>query len=204
MTYLIIDTSTDICLIALVKDGRVLNERVFPHLNLLSKNLLLSIQGLMEKSETPLSSLSFIAAGIGPGSYTGTRLGAAASKSLAFGLNIRVKPFCSPLAFLPAQEGSFLFLIPTRAGPCFVLKGEQDGLQVHQQSADLFSDEELNAEASSVDYIICSLEQTLPENLKQKKRFLPSPNLPTLIKFLSNAGALPPEEIKLQYLHTPF
>src|ERR1700733_2224301 len=96
MTYLIIDTSTDICLIALIGDGRIQAERVFAHLNLLSKNLLVSIQELIESSGTPLSALSFIAAGTGPGSYTGTRLGAAVAKSPAFGLGIEVKPFCSP------------------------------------------------------------------------------------------------------------
>lgn len=203
MTYLIIDTSTDICLIALVKEDRVGAERIFPHLNLLSKNLLVSIQELMEESGTPLSDLSFIAAGVGPGSYTGTRLGAAVAKSLAFGLNIGIKAFCSPLAFLPLQQGSFLFFIPTSAGPYFTLEGEQDALKVTQRSSSLISQAELSTKADSVDYII-SPKVELPESLKQKKHFVSSLNLPSLVKFLSTADALPPENIKLQYLHTPF
>lgn len=201
MTYLIIDTSTDICLIALVRDERILAEHVFPHLNLLSKNLLVSIQELIESSGTLLSDLSFIAVGTGPGSYTGTRLGAAVAKSLAFGLGIEVKPFCSPLAFLPNKDGSFLFIIPTRPGPYFILRGQQNASRVTQQSANLFSEAEFLAEAESVDYLV---SQEHHHRLKHKPHYLTTPNLASLIKFLSTAGTLPPENIRLQYLHTPF
>lgn len=201
MTYLILDTSTDVCLIALVKEGKIHTERVFPHLNLLSKNLLPCIQDLMQEAETPLSSLSFIAAGIGPGSYTGTRLGAAVAKSLAFALNIGVKPFSSPLAFLPDEPGSFLFLIPTRPGPYFALQGEQSTERVAEHSAALVNEETLDV--SSIDYIISPSGQ-IPENLKVKPHFTASPNLQSLLKCLPQLTSVPPEHIKIQYFHTPF
>jgi tRNA threonylcarbamoyl adenosine modification protein YeaZ len=176
MPELIIDTSTDLCLLALASAGQILDREIFPHLNLLSKNLLPSIQQLLEKNKIVPSDLSWIAAGIGPGSYTGTRLGATVAKSLAFGLGIKVKPFSSPLAFLPRQ-GSFAAVIPTRAGMYFVLKGMKGGL---------IGPEELVSEVSDVEFLVCPSTLSLPEELKAKPRHEPSPNLPQLAKSLDS------------------
>jgi tRNA A37 threonylcarbamoyladenosine modification protein TsaB len=195
MAELLLDTSTDLCIIALVVEGQIQLEHVFAHTNQLAQNLLPAIQGVMEKSSLPLSALSSIALGIGPGSYTGTRVGAAVAKSLAFGLGILVRPFYSPLAFLPEREGSFAFLIPTSAGPYFLLK---------EGSTSLVQKTELEAEVSGVDYLVMSTAHTLPDCLEGKLCFKAAPNLTRLLKFLSQVKPLPPEGIELQYLHTPF
>ena len=195
MTELLLDTSTDLCIIALVVEGQIQSEHVFAHANQLAQNLLPAIQGVMEKSGFPLSALSSIALGIGPGSYTGTRVGAAVAKSLAFGLGIEVKPFYSPLAFLPERGGSFAFLIPTSAGPYFLLK---------EGSASLVQKTELVAETDPVDYLVVSAAHTLPDCLEGKLCFKAAPNLPRLLKTLSFIEPLPPEQVVLQYLHTPF
>jgi tRNA threonylcarbamoyl adenosine modification protein YeaZ len=192
MIGLILDTSTDLCLLGLAKEDELFAEEVFPHSNLLSKNLLPSIQQLLEKNHLSPSDLSCIALGIGPGSYTGTRLGAAVAKSLAFGLNILVKPFHSPLAFLPKRTGSFAFLIPTRAGSYFVLKNN---------SARVVPAEALIPEVQEVDLLVGS---SLPEGLTEKPRFQPLPNLVELSKFLCNVEGVLPENISLHYLHNPF
>lgn len=203
MTCLIIDTSTDLCLIAAARGPDILCEQVFAHGNLLSKNLLPSIQEMLAKANIPLSALTFIAAGIGPGSYTGTRLGASVAKSLAFGLNIPVKPFHSPLAFLPHKEGSFAFLLPTRAGGFFVLKGCKKPSRIVQESAGLLSVEQLFFEIHSADFLICPTSLHLPDALHQKPRIEPLPNFSALALFLETVAELSPENIAMQYLHTP-
>lgn len=195
MPELIIDTSTELCLIALIQEGQILSENVFAHANQLSQNLLPSIQEMMKKSNFSLSALSSIALGIGPGSYTGTRVGAAVAKSLAFGLGIGVKPFYSPLAFLPGKKGSFAFVIPTKAGAYFLLKGDQPSL---------VSSEELEAEAGAVDYLVTSPSHAVPESLKSKPYFEAAPNLPLLVTRLDAVRPVSPESIELHYLHTPF
>lgn len=90
----------------------------------LSKILLPSIQALLQSCNLNLSKISYIAVGIGPGSYTGTRVGATVAKTLSFALNIPLIPFCSPLAFLPFHEGSFATVLPRKQGDLFLLKGE--------------------------------------------------------------------------------
>ncbi len=204
MTYLIIDTSTELCLIALVNESQLLCEQVFPHLNLLSKNLIPSIHELLEKNKVLPSDLSFIAAGTGPGSYTGTRLGATVAKSLAFGLGIKVKPFSSPLAFLPHLIGSFAFLIPTRTGLYFILKGVQEKDKTTQEGAALIPESAIAFETKSVDYIVFPSSHALPALLSEKPGFGAVPNLPSLVNFLGSTEPLHPEEIEIQYFHTPF
>lgn len=99
MSCLIIDTSTERCILALVEGDRILSQRTFAHENTLSRTLLPSIQECLREQEKTMSALNLIAVGTGPGSYTGTRVGVAVAKSLAFGLNILVIPFCSSLIF---------------------------------------------------------------------------------------------------------
>jgi tRNA threonylcarbamoyladenosine biosynthesis protein TsaB len=204
MPCLIIDTSTDLCLVALAKEDRIVAQEVFQHSNLLSKNLLTSVQALMQKSGLAPSDLSSIAAGIGPGSYTGTRLGAAVAKTLAFGLNIPVKAFSSPLAFLPERQGSFAFVIPARSGVYFLLKGSLGPDFAQQESSGLIAPEALEEETKSADFFIFPTLQSLPEALKEKPCFEPSHNLPLLCRFLAAADSSDPENVELQYLHTPF
>jgi tRNA A37 threonylcarbamoyladenosine modification protein TsaB len=63
---------------------------------------------------------SLIAVGIGPGSYTGIRVGAALAKTLAYGWNIPLLGFCSLKAFEPlpvlidARMGGFYALLDNK------------------------------------------------------------------------------------------
>jgi tRNA threonylcarbamoyl adenosine modification protein YeaZ len=202
MPSLIIDTSTDSSLIALVRNDQLLSSQVTPHYNRLSKELLPSIQNLLKANQLSPSDLSTIAVGTGPGSYTGTRLGCAVAKSLAFGLNIAVKPFHSPLAFLPNQEGCFLFLLPTRAGPYYLLRGVHAHGRALIQSTALIPENALSVETQTADFLICSPSHT-PRELHTKPLFAPCVNLLTLSQSLEPIEALPPEKIALHYLHTP-
>ncbi|MBS0605056.1 MAG: tRNA (adenosine(37)-N6)-threonylcarbamoyltransferase complex dimerization subunit type 1 TsaB [Verrucomicrobia bacterium] len=204
MTILIIDTSTDLCLIALAKEDRIVAEEIFPHQNNLSKNLLPSIQSLMQRCALELSGLTAIAAGIGPGSYTGTRLGAAVAKSLAFALQIPMKPFSSPLAFIPQSSGSFAFLLPTRAGPFFLLKGTRETGPLRQEISELIPSDTVAAHTENVDFLVCPTPQSLPLSMKEKPCLAPVPNLSLLCQYLLTTQPSSPENIELQYLHTPF
>ena len=83
-----IDTSTESASIALAKDGELLNRAE----NLQQKDhagwIQDAIQKLMKGSGLSLNELSAIAVTIGPGSYTGLRVGLASAKGLCYGLNI--------------------------------------------------------------------------------------------------------------------
>ncbi len=201
MNSLILDTSTEYCIAAIAQDDQILVQEVFPHQNRLSETLLPALQVMIEKHCHFPKNIHTIAFGIGPGSYTGTRLGAAVAKSLAFGLEIPAKAFASPLAFLPSREGSFAFIIPTRNGQFYVLRGSQMDTELRIESPFFVRQEELDT-STKADFIICSQVDKLPEVFKNTC-FAPTPNLPLLADWLSKQEPTLLEQIELVYLGTP-
>ena len=87
-TILSIETSTDVCSVALTSEGQVLdhseNYEGQTHATLLSQY----VQQALQYARTREVSIDAIAVSIGPGSYTGLRIGLSEAKGLAFGLNV--------------------------------------------------------------------------------------------------------------------
>jgi tRNA threonylcarbamoyladenosine biosynthesis protein TsaB len=102
MRILGIDTATSIASVALVEDGNSIAEELHDRRTAtieaatvqLGANhtefILPSIQSLLDKTHTALSGLSGIAVTVGPGSFTGLRIGLATVKGLAYPCGIPV------------------------------------------------------------------------------------------------------------------
>lgn len=98
MRILAIDTSGPACGAAVVEEGRVLSEETVQNRNTHSANLMLLIEEVLRAAGTALSEVDGIACVVGPGSFTGVRIGAATAKGLAHGSG---KP-CIPVNALEA------------------------------------------------------------------------------------------------------
>ncbi len=83
-----IETSSDLCSVALGHDGRMvdlfLGEEERDH----SRVLTLLIEKILKKNKLEMKNLEAVAVSEGPGSYTGLRIGVSAAKGIAYGLNI--------------------------------------------------------------------------------------------------------------------
>ena len=106
-----IETSTKACSVAIHKNGNLiaLKESVtenFSH----SEKLLVFVEELIENSQIKLSDLSAIAVSMGPGSYTGLRIGVATAKGLCYGLNI---PLISISTLKSMSLGCLLYTSPS-------------------------------------------------------------------------------------------
>lgn len=122
MTGLIIDTSGDQGVIALVQEGCLLAAQTLPQGAQLSKYFFPSLQNLLAEQKLELQDLHYIAAGIGPGSYTGTRVGATAAKTLSFALKIPLVSFCSLKAFLSEKKGKQTCLMEAKGESFYLLR----------------------------------------------------------------------------------
>lgn len=152
MLQLIIDTSSEYCLLAIAKERHLLASALFLHENRLSHSLVSRIAALAQEAGVSLQELQRIAVGVGPGSYTGTRVGVAVAKSLGFGLGICVRGYCSLLGFLPPGEGTFLCTLPAKSGLIYCLKGRR-GQTITLQAAELATPERRAELAEGVDSI---------------------------------------------------
>jgi tRNA threonylcarbamoyladenosine biosynthesis protein TsaB len=85
---LALDTSTDICTVALYRDGATI-ERNEPG-NRHSERILAMVLELLAESGLTLKQLDAIAFGRGPGSFTSLRIGAGVTQGLAFGADLPV------------------------------------------------------------------------------------------------------------------
>ncbi|MFI5333967.1 MAG: tRNA (adenosine(37)-N6)-threonylcarbamoyltransferase complex dimerization subunit type 1 TsaB [Chlamydiales bacterium] len=93
MTALLIETSTQDAAIALLEKKDLLTHVPLPGNKELSKLLIPGIQQLLRTGKK----LDYIAVGIGPGSYTGTRVGVTVAQTLSFALKIPLIGFPSAL-----------------------------------------------------------------------------------------------------------
>lgn len=126
MRTLIIEVSTERCSVIIADTKGQLIERLLPYGYQQSKLLMPSIIELLNAASLQLKDLDCIGVGVGPGSYTGIRIGAAVAKTLAYASKIPLVGFCSLCAFTPDQEGPFAVLIDAKISGTYLIKGIKD------------------------------------------------------------------------------
>lgn len=83
-----IETGTNICSVALSENGELKSLRESEEGLEHAKNLALFISEILTENEIEVSDIDAVAVGIGPGSYTGLRIGVSVAKGLCFAENI--------------------------------------------------------------------------------------------------------------------
>ena len=95
---LAIETATDVCGVALVQSQRVVAHRMLEEKYVHSEKLLPMIDQVLRDASLSASGVDAIAVSIGPGSFTGLRIGLSTAKGFALSLGI-------PVIAVPTLDG---------------------------------------------------------------------------------------------------
>ncbi len=92
MILLSIETSSTQGSLALHKNGALLGEKLWSKKSTHSELLTTSFAELLSETKTELETITHLAVGVGPGSFTGIRVGVNFARALAYARNLPVNP----------------------------------------------------------------------------------------------------------------
>lgn len=103
-----IETSTSVCSVALVESGQVRQHESVDEPHVHASRLTILIQTLLDRENIGFGDLSAIAVSMGPGSYTGLRIGVSTAKGLCYALDI-------PLIAVNTLQGIYTGFLASQA-----------------------------------------------------------------------------------------
>lgn len=98
MLVLSIDTATKACAVGLCRDGKILAEYKINMGMTHSEGLMPQLEQLLERTGVQKADIDLIAVSMGPGSFTGLRIGLATAEALAYAWKKPLQGVATPLA----------------------------------------------------------------------------------------------------------
>ncbi len=211
MNFLLIDTSTERGIIAYGNSQNRFFERELPFGLSQSK----FVMPYLEESLKPFGFppiLNAIAVGIGPGSYTGIRLGTAIAQALAFCWKVPLIGLSSLSGFVPKESiTQYAAILDARIGGVYFQKGVVGQKEFFQEDPQIYSLDELGLHLEGVNHFVTPSAKTLQIKLNT---FDPNstwiweeraPSISTLMqlaetKFLKGEIVSSPNRLELLYL----
>jgi len=169
---LVIDSASKYLFVALYEDLQCLGKYYESGNNDHSTKLMIEIERIFKMNETKVADLDEIIIGIGPGSYTGLRIGVVIAKMFGWNNDIKVKSISSLALIASSHSGNELIIseIDARRGNSFigVYKNDGEGLILAQDEILTNLEEFTNSLKES--YVLLSngeinLEKILKSNL---------------------------------------
>lgn len=105
MKILAIDTSSSICSVAILEDDNLIDKNELNDGKTHSENLMPLLDELLKRNNLKPNDINLIACCVGPGSFTGIRIGVASIKPIAEVLNIKVASVMSLETLARSVEG---------------------------------------------------------------------------------------------------
>lgn len=120
MISLLIDTCTNNVVIGLLNGNEIIDQKIDFNDKNLSSNFVPMVDELLKKNNIKPTDVNKIFVSIGPGSFTGIRVGVTFAKVMAWSLNIEIIPFSSlELIASSSSEQIIVPLIDARRGYVF-------------------------------------------------------------------------------------
>lgn len=152
MLLLSIETASRRGSVALLESGKCLREVVFPEGLIHGREITARIDSLLRETARSARDLSAIAVSVGPGSFTGIRVGVTAAKTLAYALEIpvvtessllvtaanasRSGPGAAVLTVLDARQGAFFWAVFETIDSTGLPAGNASGAMLRRRAPD--------------------------------------------------------------------
>lgn len=150
------DTATAACAVAIRIDGRT--DTVTPDSTRMlespahARELLPSIELLLARNQVSFADLTDLAVGVGPGAFTGLRIGVTTARAIATARGIGIKPVSSLAALQAGAEdpNSTVALIDARRNEIFCRIGDGEHLVSPERAVELAAGEVAHGTAIAV------------------------------------------------------
>ena len=104
MYQLLLDSANKLLVVALAKDGNVVDKTIYEAWQRQSEMMVPEIDNIMERNGVLKEDLNAVVVGIGPGSYTGIRIGLTIAKTITYMLKIPMYVVSSLSIFKDEKE----------------------------------------------------------------------------------------------------
>ncbi len=125
MRILVCDTSNSTCCAGIYEDGRELAYELSLEKKTHSETFMPLVMRVVEKAGLTLQDIDVLASTIGPGSYTGIRIGLSAVKGMALALGVDVIPVSSLKALALSVQNVIAAPSDTILIPCFDARNDR-------------------------------------------------------------------------------
>jgi len=186
MLTLAIDTSTSVGGVAIIDDEKLISEYVLNVKRTHSERFMSMVQKVVSDSDLNIKDIDAIACGIGPGSFTGVRIGVSAAKCLSYTLNKPIVGVCGldALAFSIPFEGTIVSMIDAKHMRTFTSSYVCQGYNIQPKQVIDYSLEPISETIEKITQLkgpylfvgdgAIAYSQKLHEYLKENSCFLPA------------------------------
>lgn len=115
MYQLLLDSSNVYLSVGIAKDGKVIDKIYYEAWQRQSEMMVTEVDNILKKNKIEKEELDGVVVGIGPGSYTGVRIGVTIAKTIAYALKIKIYAKSS-LSLLKDPEKPTICLFNARSG----------------------------------------------------------------------------------------
>lgn len=122
MPGLLLDTCTERGVVALVDGHTLIEQRELPFGHVHSKYLETYIEKILQDYGIALKKLQYVIAGVGPGSYTGIRVGAIVAKTISYVFQIPLVGVSTLSLFASEFEAPYAAILDAKIGGVYFSK----------------------------------------------------------------------------------
>ena len=152
MYQLLLDSSNKYLSVGLSKDGKVIDKIFYEAWQRQSEMMVTEVDNILKRNNIDKSELDGVVVGVGPGSYTGVRIGVTIAKTITYVLKIKLYAKSS-LSLLKHPEFPTICVFNARSGRSYF--GVYKGHEVIVKDTVLENSEVIEYINNHPDYLLC-------------------------------------------------